>query len=116
VLLAIAIITGIVFAAGIYMMLRRSLVKLIVGLALIGHASNFIIFVSGGLTRTRAPIVPEGFSAVPQPHADPVPQALILTAIVISFALLIFLVTLVNRTWRLTGTDDARKLLGEIEL
>lgn len=102
----IAIIIGAIFACALYMMLRRSIVKLIMGLALLGHAANLLIFSAGGLARARPALVGPGESAPPIPYADPVPQALILTAIVISFGVLAFMMVLVSRARDAVGTDD----------
>lgn len=102
----LAIVVGGIFAAGIYMMLRRSVVKLVIGLALIGHAANLIIFTAGGLTRAIPALVPEGETQPPVGHADPLPQALILTAIVISFSVTAFAIVLVARAYQAIGDDD----------
>jgi multicomponent Na+:H+ antiporter subunit C len=107
---ALAVTIGVLYAAGLYLMLRRSIVKLIVGLALLGHAANLLIFTAAGLTRARAPIVPEGALAPPVPTADPLPQALVLTAIVIGFGVLAFTVALIYRTHQETATDDVERL------
>ncbi|HSJ09029.1 MAG TPA: NADH-quinone oxidoreductase subunit K, partial [Longimicrobiales bacterium] len=90
-----------------------SIVKLIIGLALLGHAANLLIFTAAGLTRARAPIVPEGAVRPPVPTADPLPQALVLTAIVIGFGMAAFAVVLALRTRIATGTDhvDGEELL-----
>lgn len=93
-------------AAGLYMMMRRSVIKLIIGLALLSHAANLLIFTAGRLERGRPPLIPYGADAPVPPYADPVPQALVLTAIVISFGLLAFTIALVFRTYQETGTDD----------
>lgn len=106
----LAIVVGGLYAAGIYMMLRRSVVKLIIGLALLSHAANLLIFTAGGLTRGRPPVVPEGQTAPLDTVADPLPQALILTAIVISFAVLAFAMVLVHRAYQTVGTDDLDKM------
>jgi multicomponent Na+:H+ antiporter subunit C len=108
--IVLAIVVGGLYAAGIYMMLRRSVVKLIIGLALLSHAANLLIFTAGGLTRGRPPMVPEGETSPLQAVADPLPQALILTAIVISFAVLAFALVLVHRTNQTVGTDDVDQL------
>ena len=105
------IVIGVLYAAGLYMMLRRSLVKLIIGLALLGHASNLLIFVAAagrGLVRGGPPIISEGQSAATtvEGMADPVPQALILTAIVIGFGVLAFALALFHRVYKTFGTDD----------
>ncbi len=99
----LAIVVGVIYAASIYLMLRRSIVKLALGLALFGHASNLLIFTAGGLTRGAPPIVgDETTGAV----ADPLPHALILTAIVIGFGVLAFALVLVHRTYQTLGQDD----------
>jgi multicomponent Na+:H+ antiporter subunit C len=101
-----AFVVGGLFAAGIYMMLRRSIVKLAIGLVLLSQAANLLIFTSSGLTRGSPPLVPEGESSPPIPFADPLPQALILTAIVISFGVLAFTLVLIKRAYQTVGTDD----------
>jgi multicomponent Na+:H+ antiporter subunit C len=101
-----AIVVGGLYAAGIFLMLRRNIVKLIIGLALLSHGANLLIFTAGGLTRSQAPLVPEGQHSLMLETADPVPQALILTAIVISFGVLAFMLVLVNRTHQEVKTDD----------
>jgi multicomponent Na+:H+ antiporter subunit C len=88
------------------MMMRRSIVKLIAGLVLLGYASNLLIFTVGRLTRAQPPLVPLGSNMPPAPFADPVPQALILTAIVIGFGLQAFALVLINRAYQTVGTDD----------
>jgi multicomponent Na+:H+ antiporter subunit C len=91
-------------------MMRRSLVKLIIGLILLSHAANLLIFTAGGLTRARPPLIPVGTLQPVAPYADPLPQALILTAIVISFGVLAFAVVLLHRTHQVTGTEDLDEL------
>lgn len=105
--LIIALLAGALFAIAIYLMLRRSVVKLLIGLAVLSHATNLIIFAAGGLTRGVPPIVPAGETVPPPGHADPIPQALILTAIVIGFGVLAFMMALVSRAARHSGTDDS---------
>jgi multicomponent Na+:H+ antiporter subunit C len=102
----LSVLVGVLFAAALYMMMRRSIVKLIIGLALLGYAANLLIFVIGGLNRAAPPIIPEGFDIPPEPVADPVPQALILTAIVITFGMNAFALVLVKRTYQTTGKED----------
>ncbi|UYG08482.1 Na+/H+ antiporter subunit C [Halomonas sp. M4R1S46] len=101
-----AVTIGILFAAAIYMMLRRSIVKLVIGLMLLSNAANLLIFVTAGLTRDAPPLVPQGMSVPAGAVADPLPQALVLTAIVISFGVLSFAVVLVHRAWEVVRTDD----------
>jgi multicomponent Na+:H+ antiporter subunit C len=101
-----AIVIGGLYAAGVYLLMRRSMVKLIIGLVLLGHATNLLIFTLGGLVRGQAPIVGEAAQALLAPFADPVPQALILTAIVIGFGVQAFALVLFKRTYQTAGTDD----------
>lgn len=102
----LAITAGVLFAAGLYLMLRRSLVKILVGLLLLGHAVNLLIFASGNLVPGKPPILPAAGSPAPAVIADPLPQALILTAIVISFGLTAFAVVLLRQTFQAIGIDD----------
>ncbi len=102
----LAVVVGCLYAAAIYMMLRRSLFKLILGLVLLSHGANLLIFTVGGLTRGRPPIAPPGADTPIPPHADPLPQALILTAIVIGFAVLAFSLALFHRAYQTFGSDD----------
>ena len=104
--LVLAIVIGGLYAAGIYLILRRSFAKLIIGLALLTNAANLFIFTVGGLTRASPPLVLEGVKAPPTPVADPLPQALILTAIVIGFGVLAFMMVLAYRTYAVVGSDD----------
>lgn len=102
----LAILVGSLYAAGLYMMMRRSIVKLLIGLALLSHAANLLIFTASGLTRATPPLVAEGATAPPLDAADPLPQALILTAIVIGFGVLAFTIVLAHRVHQSVGTDD----------
>jgi multicomponent Na+:H+ antiporter subunit C len=102
----LAIVVGSLYAAGIYMMLRRSLFKLVLGLVLLSHGANLLIFTVGGLTPGRPPVVSPGATAPTAPWADPLPQALILTAIVIGFAVLAFSLALFHRGYQTFGSDD----------
>jgi multicomponent Na+:H+ antiporter subunit C len=106
----LAIVIGCLYAAGIYMMLRRSLFKLILGLVLLSHGANLLIFTGAGLTRAQPPIINEGETNILVPSADPLPQALILTAIVIGFGVLAFALVLFHRAYQTIGTDDSDDL------
>jgi multicomponent Na+:H+ antiporter subunit C len=101
----LALVSGVLYATGIYLMLRRRLAQLIIGLGLLSNGTNLLIFTAGGLTRARPPVVPEEGDLL-APYADPVPQALILTAIVIGFGVLAFLLVLAHRVHESLGTDD----------
>ena len=102
----LALTSGVLYAAGIYLMLRRRLAQLIIGLGLLSNGTNLLIFSAGGLTRARPPVVPQGAATLVGPYADPVPQALVLTAIVIGFGLLAFSLVLAHRVHVTVGTDD----------
>ncbi|MFN7133000.1 MAG: Na+/H+ antiporter subunit C [Myxococcales bacterium] len=106
----LAVVVGVLYATGMYMMLRRSIVKLVIGLALIAHGANLLIFTAAGITRGRAPLVPEGAERVTGDFADPVSQALILTAIVIGFGLLAFAVVLIHRVHQSLHCDDVEAM------
>jgi len=87
-------------------MLRRRFAQLIVGLGLLSNGTNLLIFTSGGLTRAHAPVAKEGALSLVQPFADPVPQSLVLTAIVIGFGVLAFSLVLAHRVHKISNTDD----------
>lgn len=106
----LAITVGGLYATGIYMMLRRSVAKLLIGLGLLSQAANLLIFTAGGVVRGQSPVVPEGETRPLEMIADPLPQALILTAIVIGFAVLAFALVLIYRTYKTVGTDDLHQL------
>ena len=103
-LLALAI--GLLYACGLYLVMRRTVVRLILGLALLAHAANLLIFTVGGLTRGGTPIIPADENALVAPFPDPVPQALVLTAIVIGFGVQAFALVLFKRAHHESGTDD----------
>ncbi len=102
----LAVTVGLLYASGMYMILRRSLVKLIIGLILLGNGANLLIFILGRISKGKPPIIPETEKFFIDAYADPVPQALILTAIVISFGLQSFAIVLIKRAYKVVGTDD----------
>jgi multicomponent Na+:H+ antiporter subunit C len=91
------------FGVGTYLLLQRKLSRLIIGLGLIGHGAN-IVFVTA-TRRGQAPIIGSGD---PADFADPLPQALVLTAIVISFGVTALLLALAYRSWLLTRDDEVQ--------
>lgn len=101
--LLLALVAGVLYATGLYLMLRRRLTQLIVGLSLLASGSNVLIFTAAGLTRGKPPLIAAGTAG---PFADPVPQSLILTAIVIGFGVLAFSLVLAHRVHRTAATDD----------
>ncbi len=108
--IALSLIVGGLYGAGMYMMMRRSIVKLIIGLALLGHGSNLLILLMGLLTRGRPAVIRADQTQLPASFADPIPQALILTAIVIGFGVLAFTVVLIRTTYKSLQTDDLDQL------
>lgn len=105
--LVLSLVVGTLFAGGIYLMLRRSVVKLILGLVLLSHGTNLLLFLMGdGLIKARPPFVKPETGVAPPDSADPLIQALILTAIVISFGLLTFVMALAYRADQATEGDD----------
>ncbi|MGB7843450.1 MAG: Na+/H+ antiporter subunit C [Salinimicrobium sp.] len=102
----LGVMVGTLYAAGIYMVLRRSLVKLIIGIILLGNGANLLIFLLGRIAKGHPPIIPEDSNVFLQAYSDPLPQALILTAIVISFGLQSFAIILVKRAHKVVKTDD----------
>ncbi|MCO6484728.1 MAG: Na+/H+ antiporter subunit C [Saprospiraceae bacterium] len=102
----LALMTGLLYAAGLYLMLRRSMVKLIIGLVLLGNGANLLIFLLGRIVKGAPPIIRADANVLTGLYADPVPQALILTAIVISFGLQSFAIILFKRAYKVLDTDD----------
>jgi multicomponent Na+:H+ antiporter subunit C len=103
--LILAIVAGSLYACGLYLMLRRRLAQLIIGLSLLANGSNILIFAAAGVTRGQPPIIDEGMAAGAS-FADPVPQSLILTSIVIGFGVLAFALVLAHRVHASAGSDD----------
>ncbi len=102
----LAFVIGGLYSAGLYLILRRNLAKLIIGLSLLTNAVNLLIFTAGGLIRARPPLIPEGADQPVGVVTDPLPQALILTAIVIGFGVLAFSMVLAYRAYQAVGSDD----------
>jgi multicomponent Na+:H+ antiporter subunit C len=101
----LAFVIGALYSAGLFMMLRPSAVRLIIGISLLGHAANLLIFTIAGLIRAKPPLISSALTSGAA-VADPMPQALILTAIVIGFAVQAFAVVLIQRVIQIVGTDD----------
>ena len=97
-------LAGLLMAASVWLMLSRNLVKFLLGLVLIGNVANLVIFTAGGLTYGAPPLIAEGMTAPAEPVANPLPQALILTAIVIGFGLVAFTLVLALRAYQELGT------------
>lgn len=103
---ALAWIVGALVAMGVLLMLRRSIVSLVVGLLLLGNAVNLLVMAMGRLTRGAPPLVLADATTPPEPFANPLPQAFVLTAIVISFGLMAFSLVLMLRVHEALGSGD----------
>ena len=101
-----AILAGIMVAASVYLILDRNLIRFIFGLVLASNAINLMMFTTGRLASRRPPFIQEKMNTMPELFANALPQALILTAIVIGFALLSFVFILFYRTYQTLGTVD----------
>ncbi len=101
-ILALAVVVGVLYAVGTYLLLQRTLTRIVIGLAAMGHGANLLLLMAGGRAG-RAPIVG---GADGKPFADPLPQALALTAIVITFGVTAFLLALAYRSWLLRSDDE----------
>ncbi|WP_079048235.1 Na(+)/H(+) antiporter subunit C [Streptomyces hirsutus] len=101
-----AVVVGGLFTIGFHLMLQRSLMRIVLGFILLGHGTNMLLLVAGG-TPGRPPVL-EGQPVNPAEPADPLPQAMALTSIVITFGLTAFLMALAYRSWRLSGSDEVR--------
>ena len=108
VILAIAI--GILGGSGVWLVLRPRTFQVLMGLSLLSYAVNLFIFAMGSLAHDKEPIVQPGLLPNLDNYTDPLPQALVLTAIVIGFALMCFALVLVMQLVRRVGTDDALAL------
>ena len=103
-------LVGLFFAVAIYLMLSRHTIRILLGVVLFGNAVNLLIFTAGRIYREIPPIIPVGLDVPPGPVANPLPQALILTAIVISFSFFAFLLVLAFRAFQEMGTDDTDEM------
>jgi multicomponent Na+:H+ antiporter subunit C len=103
----LAVVVGIMIAGALYLMLSGMLVRFVFGFVLMGNAVNLLIFTAGRLSDTAPPLIQPGRTLPAEPLANALPQALILTAIVIGFAMTLFLLVLLYRTYDRTRTLDA---------
>ncbi len=99
--LVLAAAAAVLFGLGTWLVLQRRLVRIVIGLGLLGHGANLVLLQSG-LVRGAPPVLGEDGGAR---LADPMPQALALTAIVIAFGATAFLLALAHRSWQITGED-----------
>lgn len=113
----LAVLVGVLVSASVYLMLARNVLRFLFGLVLLSNAANLTIFAAGRLPSQAPPLVPPGFESPPELVANALPQALILTAIVIGFGLLAFALVLVFRAYQELGTldSDAMRVAEPIE-
>lgn len=103
--LVIALIIGILFTASTFLMFQKSFFKLIIGTILFGYATIFFLFTVGGIRKNAPPILEKAGIAT-EAMADPLPQALTLTAIVISIGVQLFIIILLKKVYATLGTED----------
>ena len=106
----VAIMVGALVTASVYLMLARNVLRFLFGMVLLSNAANLLIFASGGLTPEAPPLIAEGMSAPPEGVANALPQALVLTAIVIGFGLFAFALVLIYRGYQNLGTLDSDEM------
>jgi len=99
--LILVLVMVVLFAAGVYLLLDRSLTRVLLGFLLVGNATNLLIFLTSG-TFGAAPI----YGVDPADMSDPLPQAFILTSIVITFGISAFILGLIYRNWHLARQDE----------
>lgn len=104
-----SVVIGVLFMAGTYMILSRSLLRIILGTSLLTHGLHLLIMTMAGLKTGQAPVLSDDASA----YTDPLPQALILTSIVISFGVTSFFLVLAYRSYKQLNTDDMEQLRGQ---
>jgi multicomponent Na+:H+ antiporter subunit C len=101
--LVLVIVMAVLYACAVYLLLERSLTRVLIGFLLAGNATNLLLLIMAGRAGEPA-FVADGVTA--EDMTDPLPQALILTAIVITFAVSAFLLALIYRSWRLSKEDN----------
>lgn len=106
----VSIVVGIFFTVAVYLMLSRHIIRILLGIAILGNAVNLLLFITGRLTREVPPIIGDSGEVLRDGAANPLPQALILTAIVISFSFFAFLLVLAYRTYQDLKEDDTNEM------
>ncbi|WP_318616885.1 Na(+)/H(+) antiporter subunit C [Sporosarcina sp. YIM B06819] len=109
--LIMILVIGILFTAATYLILSRSILKIILGTGLLSHGAHLLILTMGGLGGISPPVIADGVTN----FVDPLPQALILTAIVISFGVTAFILVLAYRTYAEHQTDNMNLMRGNDE-
>lgn len=107
--LMILLVGGMVFV-GVYLLLRRNLIRVMFGVMILSNAVNLLIFTMGRFESIVPPVIPYGMDAPAEVIANPLPQALILTAIVIGFGLIVFAMVLLMRMYDRLKTLEADEI------
>ena len=107
---ALSILVGIFFAVAVYLLLSKHTIRIMLGVVVLGNAANLSIFTAGRLTREVPPVIPPDLYVPEIATANPLPQALVLTAIVISFSLFAFLLVLAWRADQDLDTDNTEEM------
>jgi multicomponent Na+:H+ antiporter subunit C len=102
----LAALVGLFITTGVYLLLSRSVIRMLIGMTIFGNGVNLLIFTAGRVTQQWAPIIPPDLTAPDGPIANPLPQALILTAIVIGFSMFSFLLVLALRAYQALDADN----------
>jgi multicomponent Na+:H+ antiporter subunit C len=105
-----AVVVGALFSVSIYLMLSKHIIRILIGAAILGNAVNLLIFTNGRLTREVPPIIGTDESILSAQAANPLPQALVLTAIVIAFSFFAFLLVLGYRAYQELGSDNTDEM------
>jgi multicomponent Na+:H+ antiporter subunit C len=105
--LTLALLIGVLYTVGTYLLLQRTLTRIVIGLALLSHGANLLLLQAGG-GGGRVPFVGPDSAAELATTSDPLPQAMVLTAIVITFGVSAFLLALAYRSWVLTQEDEVQ--------
>lgn len=108
--LSYSLLVGLLMGCGIYLMLQSSLVRVILGLTVVSNAANLVLFAAGKFLVAKAPLISDGSKTLEAPFSDPLPQALILTAIVIGFGVISFFLVLCFKAYSLLGTDNTDEM------
>ncbi|MBB6448797.1 multicomponent Na+:H+ antiporter subunit C [Geomicrobium halophilum] len=106
--LLMSVVVGVFFMVGTYLLMTRSLIRVVIGINLLSHATHLLLLTMAGLKTGAPPLLNRGETE----FSDPLPQALILTAIVISFGITAFTLVLAYRTYKVNKTDDLDQLRG----
>lgn len=105
-----SVFIGIFFAVAVYLMLSKHIIRILLGVAILSNGVNLLIFTAGRLTREVPPIIPGHLARPEIATANPLPQALVLTAIVIAFSFFAFILVLTYRAYQELATDNTEEM------